>query len=205
MKPKHDDPYIMAACMVICLLFLFFVGFCFAIAQRNKAYADNYELMARIEELESRELVVVVERPEPEPEPENQSLTAEISSTEAVLAIDDVDLLARLIYCEIGSDGHPDEQLYNVGSVVMNRVADTRFPDTIRGVIYQPGQYAPAISGVLEAVTPTKRCYTIAADLLANGSRLPESVVWQSTVPQGTEIYETYYSPLTGTTTYYCR
>ena len=125
------------------------------------------------------------------------------TETEAVDSAE-VDLLARLIMCEIGSDGHPDEQLYNVGSVVLNRVSDSRFPDTVRGVIYQPGQYAPVISGAIETVQPTERCYEIAADLLANGSRLPASVVWQSTEPQGSAVYAAYYSPVTGMTTYFC-
>ena len=30
-----------------------------------------------------------------------------------------------------------------VGSVVLNRVESEYYPDTIREVIYQPGQYAP--------------------------------------------------------------
>lgn len=116
----------------------------------------------------------------------------------------DIDLLARLIMCEMGSDGHPDEQLYNVGSVVLNRVSDSRFPDTVHDVIYQSGQYAPAISGAIETVKPTERCYTIAKDLLSNGSRLPASVVWQREEPQGSAVYAAYYSPVMGTTTYYC-
>ena len=119
----------------------------------------------------------------------------------------DIDILARLIMCEIGSDGHPDEQLYNVGSVILNRVSDSRFPDTVRGVIYQSSpcwQYAPARDGTLKTVKPTERCYTIANDLLSNGSRLPASVVWQSTTPQGSVVYAAYYSPVIGTTTYYC-
>lgn len=125
------------------------------------------------------------------------------TETEAVDSAE-VDLLARIIMCEMGSNGHPDEQLYNVGSVVLNRISDGRFPDTVRGVIYQAGQYAPAISGAIETVQPTARCYTIAKDLLSNGSRLPASVVWQSTTPQGSAVYETFYSPVTGETTYFC-
>ena len=118
---------------------------------------------------------------------------------------DDVDLLARLIFHEIGSDGHPDEQLYIVGSVVLNRIADSRFPNNVHDVIYEPGQYAPAINGTLYTGTPTERCYDIAADLLANGSVIPGDVVWQSGVPQGVETWATYASPVTGATMHYCR
>lgn len=131
--------------------------------------------------------------------------TTTYTEPQAPTESNDVSLLARLIMCEIGSDGHPDEQLYNVGSVVINRVNDPRFPNTLRDVIYQTGQYGPAITGIIENARPTQRCIDIATDLLANGSRLPADVVWQSGVTQGTEVYAAYTSPVTGTTTYYCR
>ncbi len=105
----------------------------------------------------------------------------------------------------MGSDHHPDEQLRNVGSVVLNRVADERFPDTLREVIYQPGQYAPAINGTIETAQPTERCYIIAEELLESGSVLPSKVIWQAEFPQGTEIVEIYTDAVLGTTTYYCR
>ena len=56
-------------------------------------------------------------------------------------------LLAAIIQCEAG--GEPYEGKIAVGNVVMNRVKSTRFPNTITGVIYQPGQFTPAASGKL--------------------------------------------------------
>lgn len=56
-------------------------------------------------------------------------------------------LLAAIIQCE--SDGEPYEGKLAVGSVVMNRVRHTKFPNTITEVIYSPGQFAPAASGRL--------------------------------------------------------
>ena len=154
----------------------------------------NCELVNQLDEVK-RQLAEAVTADAPTLEEADETNSAE------------VDLLARLIMCEMGSNGHPDEQLYNVGSVILNRVKDGRFPDTVRGVIYQSSpcwQYAPARDGTLETAKPTERCYTIAIDLLANGSRLPADVVWQSTTPQGSAVYAAYYSPVIGTTTYYC-
>ena len=56
-------------------------------------------------------------------------------------------LLAAIIQCEAW--GEPYEGKIAVGNVVMNRVKSTRFPNTITGVIYQPGQFTPAASGKL--------------------------------------------------------
>ena len=61
--------------------------------------------------------------------------------------VDDVTLLAALIYCEAGGSSY--EGQLAVGAVVCNRVRSGRYPNTIRGVIYQRGQFGPAHSGKL--------------------------------------------------------
>lgn len=69
-------------------------------------------------------------------------------------------LLASIIFCEAGN------QLYEgqvaVGAVVMNRVRSDDFPDTVREVIYQKGQFTPAGSGWLDRVVASEG-YTDAA------------------------------------------
>ena len=56
----------------------------------------------------------------------------------------DLELLARIIRCEAGGEG--EEGMKAVASVVMNRVHVTygeygRLENTVRAVIYQPGQF----------------------------------------------------------------
>lgn len=64
--------------------------------------------------------------------------------TEGVSA-SDVTLLARLIEAEAG--GEPYLGKVAVGAVVVNRLHDPRFPNSIRDVIYEPRQfYAEGIS-----------------------------------------------------------
>ncbi len=58
---------------------------------------------------------------------------------------DEVTLLGALIQCEAGSGSY--EGMLAVGSVVMNRVRSGGYPGTISGVIYQAGQFPPALSG----------------------------------------------------------
>lgn len=59
--------------------------------------------------------------------------------------VDEINLLAALIYCEAGNQSY--EGKVAVGAVVMNRVENSRFSDTIQGVIYQKSQFTPAGSG----------------------------------------------------------
>ena len=42
--------------------------------------------------------------------------------------------------------------MFAVGPVIMNRVESSRFPNTISGVVYQSGQFAPTWNGALNRV-----------------------------------------------------
>lgn len=52
-----------------------------------------------------------------------------------------------IIYCEARGECYAGKKA--VGIVVMNRVKDEQFPDTVEDVIYQSGQFTPARSGSL--------------------------------------------------------
>ena len=58
---------------------------------------------------------------------------------------EDVELLAALIECEAGTSHY--EGMLAVGAVVVNRMKSRHYPDSLYGVIYQPGQFPPARSG----------------------------------------------------------
>lgn len=85
------------------------------------------------------------------------------------VSVDVETLLAGLIYCEAGNQ--PYEGKVAVGAVVMNRVASSRFPNTIQEVIYQRGQFTPAMNGKLARVIASGRipesCFQAARAALA--------------------------------------
>lgn len=56
-----------------------------------------------------------------------------------------IDLLARIAAAEEGN--RPLQDQIGVAAVVLNRVASGQFPDTISGVIFQPGQFASVSNG----------------------------------------------------------
>lgn len=57
----------------------------------------------------------------------------------------DVDLLARIVHAE--ALGEPYSGKVAVAEVVLNRVASSQFPNSIQGVIYDPGQFSPVSNG----------------------------------------------------------
>ena len=99
---------------------------------------------------------------------------------------DDFNLLARCIYAENGDS--TDKALYYTGSVILNRVASKKYPNTIRGVILQKGQYG-CIGSRQWNKGADKRSKRIAKDLLENGSVLPSNVLYQAMFSQGRGVY----------------
>lgn len=87
-------------------------------------------------------------------------------------------LLARIISAE--ARGEPYTGQVAVGAVVLNRVAHPSFPDTISGVIYQPGAFTAVVDGNFQQPV-TDSAYKAAQDAM-NG--------WD---PSGGAIY--YYNP----------
>ena len=116
---------------------------------------------------------------------------------------EDLEWLALAIYREAGCNWLSDLHQLLVGNVVLNRVASSEFPNTIKGVLTQRGQY-PWASNPYSSGTPTERCYENARRLL-NGERFcPSNVVFQAQFRQGSGVYLSIYDGVLKTTTYFC-
>ena len=70
--------------------------------------------------------------------------------------------LSRIIYAE--ANGQPFDGMIGVGNVVLNRVASARFPGSVEGVVFEPGQFTPVDNGSIynepseQAVLAAKMC-----------------------------------------------
>lgn len=100
----------------------------------------------------------------------------EAVSQEALNAVnvsaEDLKLLASIIYCE--AKGEPYIGKVAVGSVVLNRVKSSKYPDTIKGVIYAKGQFSPVKNGsmakTLNNNSADTSCYQAALEALAGAA-----------------------------------
>ncbi|MGL5438023.1 MAG: cell wall hydrolase [Lachnospiraceae bacterium] len=99
---------------------------------------------------------------------------------------EDLYILAHVICGE--AQAYSDEEQLYVGSVVLNRMNHSRYPDTIHGVVFQKNQYSCTRDGNYYR-TPTERNWANARYLLENGSILPANVVYQSGGRQGKGVY----------------
>lgn len=112
-----------------------------------------------------------------------ERVTSDISrSSQIVYDQEDVILLAKIIYAE--ARGESFEGQVAVGAVVLNRVESPKFPDTIREVIYQPGQFSAVLDRQIE-LTPGDEAYQ-AAQAALEGQDPSEGALF-------------YYNPQTAT------
>ena len=113
------------------------------------------------------------------------------TETEKPYSDDDLYCLAHIINAEAGDDNCTHEHRIAVGSVVLNRVAADDFPDTIRDVVFDPGQYSPTWNGTFEK-EPSQDSWDTAEFLLENGSQIPEDCIWQAEFKQGSGEWNHY-------------
>lgn len=95
---------------------------------------------------------------------------------------DDFELLAHVIEAEAG--GESDYHKLCVGTVVMNRVDSEKYPSTIEGVIYQPGQYQCVTNSHINK-EPSESSYEAAESILDGRRMFRSSVVYQAEFIQG--------------------
>ncbi|MBE6637125.1 MAG: copper amine oxidase [Ruminococcaceae bacterium] len=86
----------------------------------------------------------------------------------------ELDWLARIISAE--SRGEPLLGMIAVGNVVLNRVNDARFPDSIPDVILEKGQFSPVRNGTIDRL-PTANAI-LAAKLCLDGAVVTEDALF---------------------------
>lgn len=82
--------------------------------------------------------------------PKEENDNSSVPEKDYAASASDLELFAALIECEAGSTNY--EGMLAVASVVVNRMNHSSYPDTLRGVIYQSGQFPPAHNGKVDRI-----------------------------------------------------
>ena len=94
----------------------------------------------------------------------DKSSTNNVSKAKST-STSDIQLMARAINGE--ARGEPCEGQVAVGAVILNRVKDSRFPNSISGVIYQPGAFTAVSDGQINAaISEGSTVYKAAQDAI---------------------------------------
>lgn len=180
--------------MLLVAVMIFIAGFLFgrwvspaagAVEATPTVVVEPVELPQEVAQVEALPVVEAVEEPTPEPV--------------ALFTAEELEMLALVIYQEAGGDACSDSTRLMVGNVVMNRVADPRFPDTIEEVLLAKGQYGrlhwtglvwPARAELPQEAHAVARAYECAERILSGERYLPEDVIFQSEYIQGEIVAE---------------
>lgn len=115
---------------------------------------------------------------------------------EATYDPNELEMMAIVIYQEAGGDACSDTTRKMVGDVVLNRMMDPRFPDTMYGVLTAPNQYLmengvywPERASYPGEQHAVQRAYRIAEELLtgSHSEIYGKGYVWQAEFYQGTD------------------
>lgn len=153
----------------------------------NKLHKEIVVLQDEVSEIEYQEPITQPQTINIEKLEVNQIFNGE-SGEEVIVDDEELDMLSRLISAEAGANYCSYELMLYTGSVVLNRIEHESFPDDMKSVIYQQGQYACVNNGSFYK-EPTERACQAAQELLEGGSVLPSNVVFQAQFKQGDGVY----------------
>ena len=112
-------------------------------ALQEKKEAEE-KAQRELEEAQKKEAErIAAEQAEAQRKAEEEAAAAQIQEA-------DKELLASIIFCEAGNQSY--EGQVAVGAVIMNRVKSAVYPNSISEVVYQSGQFGPAMTGWLDSV-----------------------------------------------------
>ena len=79
-----------------------------------------------------------------------------VKNTKAGIKVteEEMDLFARIVYCEAGAEDMVGMIL--IADVIINRVNSPRYPNNVKDVILQKGQFSPVGSGWIYRCTPSE-------------------------------------------------
>lgn len=166
-------------CVIICVLCALI-----SIASVVLIYVKPHEVKVNVEQpsyvsddiflaLSAEKIVeepIVIEEEEETPAKTNRYSELEITE-------EDRELLARIVYLEARGQSFSGQRA--VAEVVLNRVLDSRFPDTVYEVLYAPGQFTPAKS--IASTTPTETQYEVVDCVINETPITTENTVYFAT------------------------
>ena len=171
-------------CVVVIVASVSILAYC---GQSSMEAIDEPAAVTTVAEIEEETTEVIAE----------ETTVEATAATEPPYSNEELEMMALVIYQEAGGDSCSDETRLMVGTVVMNRVEDKRFPNSLYGVLTQRAQYGrlhwtgltwPARASNPSEAKAVARAYRCAERILLGERVLPEDVIWQAEFIQGTEV-----------------
>lgn len=193
---KHK--YIVAGGVVI--LVLIFIALCVIIATPASADYDGARVTTARQDALHQAADILRAAGYAEDSTEIRTLSAAWWQQE-----EDLNIIAKTIQYEANPQYCGWEHSVAVGVVVLNRVASSHFPNSVKEVVAAPGQYLPSYTWGFENIS--RLSYEAAKAAMDGDHDVPSDCYWQDCNVQGTAIWKAFTVD-TGwfrSTTYICR
>lgn len=91
----------------------------------------------------------------------------------------EMDLFYRVVYAESGNESY--EGQLAVANVILNRIKDKRYPDTLKGVVYQKYQFESVSSNMLYDRTPSESVKKAVQDAINGKNNIGDCISFWAT------------------------
>ena len=91
----------------------------------------------------------------------------------------EMDLFYRVVYAESGNESY--EGQLAVANVILNRIKDKRYPDTLKGVVYQKHQFESVSSNMLYDRTPSDSVKKAVQDAINGKNNIGDCISFWAT------------------------
>jgi len=199
----HHDCFAWVRLLLLVILIMVFALWCNVMEARIQMEQHEPEEPVQkqpiyIAQAQTPAIIPLKAEPAPEPTisnpmeeitPPTEEATEPPTEPETTYTAEELEMLALVIYQEAGADWCSDDTRLMVGTVVMNRIADPRFPDTMYDVVTEERAYGelhwtgivwPARASHQTEAHAVERAYAIAERILLGERSLPEDVIFQS-------------------------
>lgn len=167
------DLKIISSMIIFCLVVLLIIMSCScnistsdttSIVTNSNINIENSEIESTVDKISQPQQITT----ESQANSEEQSTVSHIDNIikDIKITSDDAKRLQKISIAEAG--GESVETMAIVMLVVLNRVENDKFPNTIKKVIYQSGQFTPVASGAYSAAKPNEKSQQ-ALDLILSG------------------------------------
>lgn len=88
---------------------------------------------------------------------------------EEIIEVKDEELEILYKVCEAEAGGSSEEEIGHVASVILNRVKSSKWPNTIKGVVFQKNQFSCIKNGAYDRAVPSEKTKRAVDSIVANG------------------------------------
>ncbi len=128
-------------------------------AEESKAEIERINTKIAMEEEAKRQAEEAAEEAKKAAEEAAKKAEKEKAAHSTSVNQDDYQVLLKIVQAEAGICDDKGKIL--VANVIINRVKSGKFPDTVKGVVYEPSQFSPVSNGSINSVKvtdDTKQC-----------------------------------------------